>query len=167
MLRIPGFHPDRVCVCLVTQSCSALCSCIDCNPPGLSIWGDSPGQNTGVDCHALLHGIFPTQGSNPGLPHCRWILYRLSHQGFIQATQVQFLGRELTSRVTLPLTAASSRSQWCRQPSRSAPEEDVKQHCSQSLESLPHPPVPRHYSLLVKTWVQKGYMNIYVKYQNL
>ena len=34
-----------------------------------------------LDCHALLQGIFPTQGSNPGLPHCRQILYHLSHQG--------------------------------------------------------------------------------------
>ena len=42
---------------------------------------DSPGKNTGVGCHALLQGIFPTQGSNPGLTHCRWILYLLSHQG--------------------------------------------------------------------------------------
>ena len=42
---------------------------------------DSPGRNTGVGCHALLQGIFPTQGSNPGLLHWRWILYCLSHQG--------------------------------------------------------------------------------------
>ena len=42
---------------------------------------DSPGKNTGVGCHALLQGIFPTQGSNPDFPHCRWILYHLSHQG--------------------------------------------------------------------------------------
>ena len=42
---------------------------------------NSPGKNTGVDCHALLQGIFPTRGSNPGLPHCKWILYCLSHQG--------------------------------------------------------------------------------------
>jgi len=34
-----------------------------------------------LECHALLEGIFPTQGSNPSLPHCRWILYHLSHQG--------------------------------------------------------------------------------------
>ena len=40
----------------------------------------SPGKNTGVGCHALLQGIFPTQGSNPGLLHCRQILW-LSHQG--------------------------------------------------------------------------------------
>ena len=42
---------------------------------------DSPGKNTGVGCHALLQGIFPTQGSNPGLPYCRRVLYQLSHQG--------------------------------------------------------------------------------------
>jgi len=43
-----------------------------------SVHGDSPGKNTGVGCHALFQGIFPTQGSNPGLPHCRQILYHLS-----------------------------------------------------------------------------------------
>ena len=52
-----------------------------CSAPGSSIHGDSPGKNTGVGCHALLQGIFPNQGSNPGLPHCRQILYPLSHQG--------------------------------------------------------------------------------------
>ena len=49
--------------------------------PGSSVHGDSPGKNTGMGCHALLQGIFPTQGLNPGLPHCRWILYQLSCQG--------------------------------------------------------------------------------------
>ena len=42
---------------------------------------NSLGQNTGVGSRPLLQGIFPTQGLNPGLPHCRWILYQLSHQG--------------------------------------------------------------------------------------
>ena len=42
---------------------------------------DSPGKSTGMGCHFLLQGIFPTQGSNPGLPHCRQTLYHLSHQG--------------------------------------------------------------------------------------
>ena len=37
--------------------------------------------DTGVGCHALSHGIFPIQASNPGLPHCRQVLYHLSHQG--------------------------------------------------------------------------------------
>ena len=47
-------------------------------PHGLSPW-NSPGQNTGVGSPSLL-GIFPTQGSNPGLPHRRRILYQLSHR---------------------------------------------------------------------------------------
>ena len=49
-------------------------------PPGLYSPWNSPGQNTGVGSCSLLQGIFPTQGSNPGPPHCRWILYHLSHQ---------------------------------------------------------------------------------------
>ena len=52
-----------------------LCNPMACNPPGSSVPGDSPGKNAGVGCHALLQGIFPTQGSNPGLPHCRRIFF--------------------------------------------------------------------------------------------
>ena len=65
---------------LVTQLCPALCDPIDCSPPGSFVHGDSPSKNTGVGCHALLQVIFPTQGLNPGLLHCRQILYYLSHQ---------------------------------------------------------------------------------------
>ena len=65
-------------VCLVAQSCPTLCDPVDCSS---FVHGDSPGKNTGVGCHALLQEIFPAQGRNPGLPHCRWILYCLSHQG--------------------------------------------------------------------------------------
>ena len=42
---------------------------------------DFQGKSTGVGCHFLLQGMFPTQGSNPGLSHCRQTLYCLSHQG--------------------------------------------------------------------------------------
>ena len=57
---------------------------------------DSPGKNTGVGCHALLLGIFLPQGSNPGLLHCRQILYHLSHQGSLMGhaystTRVAFI----------------------------------------------------------------------------
>ena len=52
---------------------------------------NSPGQNTGVGSLFLLQGIFPTQGSNPGVPHCRWILYQLSHKG----TQIQPMNKSL------------------------------------------------------------------------
>ena len=47
---------------------------------------NSPGKNTGMYCHSLLQGIFLTQGSNPGLLHCRQILYHLSHQGSTSST---------------------------------------------------------------------------------
>ena len=50
-------------------------------PHGLYSPWNSPGQNTGVGSLSLLQRIFPAQGSNPGLPHCRQILYQLSHQG--------------------------------------------------------------------------------------
>ena len=49
------------------QSCLTLGDAMDCSPPGSSVRGDSPGKNTGVGCHALLQGIFPTQGSNSRL----------------------------------------------------------------------------------------------------
>ena len=48
-------------------------------PWDCSSW-NSLGKNTGVGSLSLLQGIFATQGSNPGLPHCRWNLYQLSHQ---------------------------------------------------------------------------------------
>ena len=73
-----------VCVCVCAQSlqlCLILCKPMDCSPPGSSVHGDSSGKNTGVGCHALLQGIFPTQRLNPGLLHFRRILYQLSYQG--------------------------------------------------------------------------------------
>ena len=67
-------------VCLVAQLCPTLCYSRDCSPPGSSVHRDSPSKNTEVGCHVLLQGIFPTQGLNPGLLHCRQIPYNLSHQ---------------------------------------------------------------------------------------
>ena len=66
---------------VLARSRLTLCDPMDCGPPGSSVHGDSPGKNTGVGCHALFQGIFPNQGLNPHLLHCRWILYCLSHQG--------------------------------------------------------------------------------------
>ena len=63
------------------QLCSTLCDPMDCSLLRLLCPWNSPGKNTGVGGHSLLQGIFPTQGLNPGLPHCKWILYQLSHQG--------------------------------------------------------------------------------------
>ena len=87
-----------VCVCVCARVCACVCararvcesqSCSTLRPHRLQParflcpW-NSPGKNTRVGCHSLLQGIFPTQGSNPGLPRCRRILYHLSHQGSLQ-----------------------------------------------------------------------------------
>ena len=57
----------------VTQWCLTLCNPMDCSLPGSSIHEDSPVKNTGVGCHALLQGIFRTQGSNLHfLGHLHW-----------------------------------------------------------------------------------------------
>ena len=71
----------QVCCCCLKESeihsvvSNSLLHC------GLYSPRNSPGQNTGVGSLSLLQGIFPTQGSNPGLPHCEQILYQLSHRG--------------------------------------------------------------------------------------
>ena len=69
-------------LCCAVLSCSvmsSLCNPMDYSLPGSSVNRDSLGRNTGVGCHALLQGSLPTQGANPGLLHCRQILYCLSH----------------------------------------------------------------------------------------
>ena len=64
-----------------SDSCSVLSDSL--TPHGLYSPPNSPGQNTGLGSRSLLSGIFPTQGSNPGLPRCRQILYRLNHQVWV------------------------------------------------------------------------------------
>ena len=68
-----------VCVCDSFLVISNLCDPMD-STRLLCSW-DSPGKNTGVGCHSLLQGIFPTQRLNPGLLQCRQSLFCLSHQG--------------------------------------------------------------------------------------
>ena len=73
--------------CSVAKSSPTLCNPMDSSPPGTSVYGIYPGKNTGVCCHSLLQGIFPTQRLNLGLLHCRQILYQLSHQASPQTRQ--------------------------------------------------------------------------------
>ena len=63
----------------VSESCSVMSDSLRSHEV-YSPW-NSLSQNTGMGSLFLLQGIFPTQGSNPGLPHCKWILYQLSHKG--------------------------------------------------------------------------------------
>ena len=68
-------HRNVCYVMKVVQLCPTLCSPMDCSP-----W-NSLGQNTGVGSLFLFQGIFPNQGSNSGLQHCRRILHQLGHKG--------------------------------------------------------------------------------------
>ena len=77
-MALPCAANNRLCVCVcvwvcvcvsAAQLCLTLCNPVDCSPPGLCPW-NSPSRNTGVGCHALLQGIFPTQGSNLHLLQC-------------------------------------------------------------------------------------------------
>ena len=77
---------SRLCVCAFVhihlyeiESCPVVSDSL--LPQGLHSPWNSPGQNTGVGSVFLLQGVFPTQGLNPGLLHCRQILYQLSHKG--------------------------------------------------------------------------------------
>ena len=99
-----------------SKSCSVVSGSLW--PHGLYSPWNSPGQNTGVGSLSLLQGIFSTQGSNPGLPHCRWILYQLSHKG----------SPRILEWVAYPF---SSRSSWARNWTRVS-----LLHCRQILYQL-------------------------------
>ena len=79
---IKQLHPVLL-LCMCVLSCSShvlLCESIDCSLPGSSVHRDSLGKILEWRGDSLLQGIFPTRESNPGLLHCRQILYHLSHQ---------------------------------------------------------------------------------------
>jgi len=93
----PPGKPNKLCVCvLVAQSCLPLCGLMDCSPPGSSVHGNTAGKNTGVGCHSLLQGIFPTQGSNLGCLHCRQILsqFRFSQKATSLSYNISILYTE-------------------------------------------------------------------------
>ena len=69
-----------------SESCSVMFDSL--LPHGLYSPWNSPGPNTGVGSCSLLQGIFSTQGSNPDLPCCRWLLYQLRHKGSPQSRDI-------------------------------------------------------------------------------
>ena len=108
------------CMCV----CVSVCVCISCSVVSDSSWSHGTiahqaslsmgfrGKNTGVGCHFLLQGIFPSEGLNPCLLQCRWILYCLSHQvspflGYMKVLKIALLW--------LYFTCSSSR--WNQPPS--------------------------------------------------
>ena len=70
--------------CLVIQSCPTLCNPMDCSPPGFSVHGILQARILEWVAMSTSSRGFPTQGSNSGILHCRWILYHLSHQGSLK-----------------------------------------------------------------------------------
>ena len=79
ILAVSSSFYQLVCLLYTCESCSVVSDSLW--PHGLYSPWNSLGQNTEVGSLCLLPGIFPTQGSNPGLSHCRLILYQLSHKG--------------------------------------------------------------------------------------
>ena len=80
----------HLCMCSVPKSCPTLCIPMDCSLPGSSVHGIFPGKDTGVGCHAILWGIFPTQRLNHvfcGFCVGRWILY---HRATWEAPQTPY-----------------------------------------------------------------------------
>ena len=109
---------------------------------GLCPW-NSPGQNTGVGSRSLLQRIFPTQGSNPGLLHCRWILFTIRITGKPKNIEVGSLS---------PL-------QWI------FPTQGLNPglpHCRQILYCLSHWGSPQFGVFLSKTFHS---LSFYVKYK--
>ena len=100
---------DMLVVLCCAQSlslCPTLCNPMECSMPGSSVQGDSPGKNNGVGYHSLLQGIFPTQGPNPGLPHCGQILYHLA----TREAQEYWSGQTIPSPGDLPDPGIEPRS---------------------------------------------------------
>ena len=111
-------------------------------PHGLYSPWNSPGQNTGVGSLSLLQGIFPTQGLNPGLPHCRWILYQLSHKrspGILERVAYPFSSRSSQPRnqTGVSCIAGGFFTSWAIREAQDGWEE---QYSSLSLGGMPTPP---------------------------
>ena len=94
--------PRGHCCCLWSLSCVRYFWPHDLQSARLLGPWDSPGKNTGVGCHFLLQGIFPTQGLNPSLRHCRWILYHWVKQ----------LARQILYNLTYLGTLKKKKKKW-------------------------------------------------------
>ena len=98
------FFRETCAVCLDTQSCLTLRDLMDYNLPGSSVHGDSPGKNSGVGGHALLQGIFLTQGLNSGLQHWRWTLPskppRKPYRDIMKYLQMICMASEICFKIT-------------------------------------------------------------------
>ena len=97
--------PSTFICCCAVLNCSVVSSFW---PHGSSVHRDSPGKTTGVGSHPLLQ-IFPTQKSNPGLPHCGQIFYYLSHQGGPSGLLLKWVAYPFSREISQPMN-------WTRVP---------------------------------------------------
>ena len=88
-MGLPGENESEV-----AQSCPTLCDYMDCSLPGSSVHGILQARIQ-YGSHSLLQEILPTQGSNPGHPRCRQILYHLSHRGSLVLCYIEIKYQEL------------------------------------------------------------------------
>ena len=135
---LPSLWPALVyhcMLCLVTQSCLILCNPTDYSPPGSCV--NSPGENTGVGCHALLQGIFPIQGSNPGLPQCRQIHYQLSQQEAPMWREDRYLSPGRSS-----LRAGNLALSRCSAPEQCLPPACARSTLTECLKKMLKPASP-------------------------
>ena len=100
-----GFRALEVPVCcyLAAKLCLTLLQLYRLQPSGLLCPRNFPGKNSGVGSHFLLQGIFPTQGSNPGLQDCRRILYQLSQPGSLKKRYGEEINHQPKGITEIPL----------------------------------------------------------------
>ena len=127
-------------VCMLSRfSCVWLWDTVDCSLPGSSVQGILQARILEWVAMPSSQGIFPTQGSNPGLLHCRWILYHLSHQENpstilqykikVKKIKCQFLGLNIVNQVwdlgicILTSSLSNSNAYWSLRTA------DVKNNC--------------------------------------
>ena len=113
MTEKPLTLPRCMCACIESlQSCPTLCDPMDSSLPWLLCPWDSPGKNIGVGSYSLLQGVFPTQGWNPGLPHCRQILYHLDSVKSVMFILVQSTGSRAHRLQQLQLPGSRAQAPW-------------------------------------------------------
>ena len=123
-------------------------------PHGLWSPWNSPGQNSGVGSLSLLQGIIPTQGSNPGLPHGRWILYQLSHKGnsgILECLAYPFCSGSSWPRnqTRVSCIAGGLFTNWIIRKAPSCPQ-SINQPINQSIHTYTHTHTHTHTHIYIR-----------------
>ena len=180
--QVGGLASKGVCVCVCVCVCESLskgvcvCVCVceslshvplfvtPCTVCQVALSMGFSSKNTGVGCHSLRQGIFPTQGSNPSLLHCMQIGYRLSHQG-IDASDFGEPGQEWSLNSSLTCHQGLGRTRgwvlfalegWCRSCRGFLSQGEPSTLAFRNLQ-LTHPLVRANVAEVVGQWLGGGY----------